>query len=269
MTEIFDNIRQIYTFSGPCEELAGYVEFFSESSFEETNRHIGNECFTVKMFPSWTPTIYLNLGTPYQLSAGNTLTYINSDDDVLLLRNNIVERHNLPGDHIFTIKFFPGGLEAILGINQQYIIDKVISASTVIPAALLAEIKQSPNFSARVEKLQQYFLLKLHRAKKKTHYVQLVHDVITLYASGNMHHNNSQLADKLFTTSKTINRCFNNVIGTTPKNYLAILRARTALTEYVADKNNFDPTLLGYYDHSHFYKDVIKFTGQKLSSCAC
>ena len=57
MVEIFDNIRKIYTFSEACPELADHIEFFSESSFEATKKYIDGEHFSVKMFPSWTPTI--------------------------------------------------------------------------------------------------------------------------------------------------------------------------------------------------------------------
>jgi hypothetical protein len=66
MIEIFDDIRKIYQFGSPCEELADYIDFFSESSFEATRTHIGNSDFTVKMFPSWTPTFWINLGPSYQ-----------------------------------------------------------------------------------------------------------------------------------------------------------------------------------------------------------
>ena len=35
-------------------------------------------------------------------------------EDVLLLRDGYVCRYNQPDDYIFTVKFFPGGLEAVL-----------------------------------------------------------------------------------------------------------------------------------------------------------
>lgn len=264
MVEIFDNIRAIYNFNQPCIELSNYIEFFSESSFEETQKQVGSNCFTVKMFPSFTPTIYINLGTPYNLITGNAVNAISANDDVLILRNNIVERQNLPHDHIFTIKFYPGALEALLGIDQKLFIDKVIPACNVIPKALLHMVKQAPGFADRVGALQSFFLSKLHKAKQKSHYLQLVEDVVMLYTGGGMQYNNAQLAQKMFTTSKTINRYFNNVVGTTPKNYFTILRARHALTGYVAGIQRFDASIYGYYDMSHFYKDVVKFTGRKL-----
>ena len=72
------------------------------------------------------------------------------------------------------------------------------------------------------------------------------------------------MAEKMFVSSKTINRYFNRVVGISPKNYFSIMRARTALTAYVNQQSVFIPYDHGYYDMSHFYKDVVKFTGQRL-----
>ena len=266
MVEIFDNIRKIYTFSAPCPELTNYVEFFSESSHEETNRHIGGENFTVKMFPSFTPTIYINLGAPYQIQLGDKSYFIKQHEDVLIVRDGIAERHNLPNDHILTIKFFPGGLEAIFGINQAKFINKVIDVSDIIPASLMYNIKQQAYFEDRVQLLQDFFLRKLINKKSNDHYITFVQDTIQVYEAAGMRYNNSQLAEKMFTTSKTINRYFNNVVGTTPKHYFSIFRTRVALGAFVNRKDSFDPSDFGYYDMSHFYKDVVKFTGQKLAN---
>ena len=264
MVEIFDNIRKIYTFSVPRPELVDYVEFFSESSHEETNRYIGDENFTVKMFPSFTPTIYINLGAPYQIQLGDKSYFIKQHEDVLIVRDGIAERHNLPNDHILTIKFFPGGLEAIFGINQAKFINKVIDVSDIIPASLIYNINQRTNFEERVQLLQNLFLQNLLHKQSKDHYVTFVQDTIQVYETSGMQYNNSQLAEKMFTTSKTINRYFNNVVGTTPKHYFSIFRTRVALGAFVNRKDSFDPSDFGYYDMSHFYKDVVKFTGQKL-----
>jgi len=262
MVEIFQNIRKIYTFQQPCPELAEHIEFFSESSIEATRQHIAGESFSVKMFPSWTPTFYINLGEPYEMTVGNKRYFINADEDVLILRNSIVERYNTPTDNIFTVKFYPGGLEAVLGIKQNMLIDKVVNLGKVLPAGLLRSLKLLHSFDERVELMQNFFLTSYR--KKQDYYLKFVRDTIDTYAGTGWQFNNSDLAEKMFTTSKTINRYFNNVIGTSPKNYFSILRARTALTGYVNSKPQFMPFDYGYYDMSHFYKEVVKFTGQKL-----
>ncbi|GAB3954394.1 helix-turn-helix domain-containing protein [Spirosoma harenae] len=264
MTEIFDNIRKLYRFYVPTNELAEYIEFFSESSALETYRYVADNRFTVKMFPSWTPTCYINLGESYHLSVGGKQHLIQKDTDVLILRNSIVERHNLPTDYIFTIKFYPGGLEALLGINQVQFIDRVVNLVTILPVTLIQQLKQLNTFEERIELLQHYFLSQHHQQKKTDHYRQFVSTTIGAFDNSEMVLNTGQLADKLFTTSKTINRYFHRVIGTPPKQYLSIIRARTALSAYVAYKDQFSPFDFGYYDMSHFYKDVVKFTGKKL-----
>src|SRR6266516_8093177 len=100
MIEIFDDIRKIYQFHPPCEELAAYIEFFSESSPDATRYYIGNNSFTVKMFPSWTPTFWFNLGAAYYLNTTQDRYLIPPGKDILLIRDGIVERCNLPTDHI-------------------------------------------------------------------------------------------------------------------------------------------------------------------------
>jgi len=71
MREIFDDIRQLYRFRCPTGELEDLIEFFSESESEKTKSFAGGHLFTVSMFPSYTPTIWLNFGPSYQIGLGN------------------------------------------------------------------------------------------------------------------------------------------------------------------------------------------------------
>jgi AraC-like DNA-binding protein len=160
------------------------------------------------------------------------------------------------------VKFYPGGLEAVLNIKQNLLIDKMVNLGKVLPGRLLRRLKLMHSFDGRVELMQSFFLSGY--GKKQDYYLKFVRDTIDTYTGTGWQFNNSDLAEKMFTTSKTINRYFNNVIGTSPKNYFSILRARTALTGYVNSKQQFVPFDYGYYDMSHFYKEVVKFTGQKL-----
>jgi len=266
MVEIFQNIRKIYTFQQPSEELAEHIEFFSESSIEATQQHVSGKNFSVKMFASWTPTFYINLGSPYEILVGNKHHFIAADEDILILRNSIVERYNTPTDNIFTVKFYPGSLEAVLDIKQRLLADKVISLKKILPAKLLKKIKQPVTFTERVELIGDFFCSNLR--KPNDYYLKFVKDAIDNFSKTGLQASNADLAERMFTTSKTINRYFNQVIGTSPKNYFSIMRARTALTGYVSNKPDFIPFDYGYYDMSHFYKDVVKFTGKKLAAHA-
>lgn len=268
MVEIFQNIRQVYDFVLPCEELAEYVEFFSETSLEKTRLHFERTPFAVKMFASWTPTFYFNLGTPYYIDLAQVRYRVKADEDILIIRNDAVERHNLPTDNIFTVKFYPGGLEAVLGVSQVKLTDQIIPLTRVLPRSLLAKIKQPLTFAERTDLMQRHLLSAYRQNKNQDHYLAMVNDAIGEYQATGLQLNTSAIAERLFITSKAINRYFHRVVGTSPKHYFSILRARTALTAFVADKAGFSPFDYGYCDASHFRKDVAKFTGQKLAGRA-
>ncbi len=68
-----------------------------------------------------------------------------------------------------------------------------------------------------------------------------------------------ELARRLYISEKTLYRCFTKVVGTSPKNFQAITRARTALIKLCDQPAaDFSPYDHGYYDMSHFYKSVVK-----------
>lgn len=264
MTEIFENIKKLYKFEQPCEELLPYVEFFSETSLAATQSHVATEEFTVKLFPSYTPTIWINLGSPYLLKNGSDWKNVDQKTDVLVLRNEIIERRNLPTDNIFTIKFFPGAIEALFGASQARIGSKILQATELLPFSTLQKLKNLSHFKDRVQLLESFFLAKLHQKNKAGHYYTYVQKAIALFAASGLANKNKDLAQQLALTDKSLYRYFTQTIGTSPKTYMAMLRARTALTAYIADTENFNPYVYGYYDRSHFYKDVYNFTGQRL-----
>ncbi|HET6253564.1 MAG TPA: helix-turn-helix domain-containing protein [Puia sp.] len=265
MTEIFDNIREIYDFSLPCEPLRPFIEFFSESSRDRTARLAAGNPFTVEMFPSWTPTFWINLGVPYQLTTGQVHYKISTHDDILVLRDTPTARYNHSADHLFTVKFFPGGLESILGVSQTNFIGKVVPLRHILPARLLDDLKCASCTSQRIALLEDFFLASLPRQLDKDHYTKLVRDSIGLYENTAMLPNTGQLAERLFIHSKAINRYFHRVVGLPPKRYFSIVRTRMALTSYFADPTNFSAADFGYYDQSHFYKAVRQFTGRRIT----
>lgn len=266
MIEIFDNIRKLYQFRPPCPELADYIEFFSETSLETTRSQIQSENFTVKLFPSYTPTIWINLGSPYYLKSGTNTHLVAAGTDILLLRKETVERNNLPTDNIFTLKFHPGGFEAVLGISQALLGNDIMHATEVIPATVIKKMKKKDGFEDRMQLLQNWLLEKWNSQQKNNHYLKHIQATIDAFSLSGMGSKNNELSRQLCMTDKTLYRYFTKVVGTSPKQYLSIVRARTALTAWITDTAAFSPYDHGYYDMSHFYKDVVRFTGKKLTA---
>jgi AraC-like DNA-binding protein len=263
VVEIFENIRKLYEFRAPCQDLAAHIEFFSESCPDATRQYTAEEHFSVKMFPSWTPTFYINLGERYHITIGHRTYAVSKEQDIAILRNTIVERYNAPTDHIFTVKFYPGSLETVLNINQTGLIDRVTDLSRLLPAGLIASVKEAGSFGERVAILECYLLDQYQN--KSVNRLDFVREAIGNYVLGDLLPGINELAEKQFVSSKTLNRNFHRVVGTSPKNYFSVIRARTALSAYVLRDPLFSPTAFGYYDMSHFYKEVIAFTGEKLT----
>lgn len=264
MTEIFDNIRKLYRFSLPAECLSPFIEFFSETDLLSAGSSIQDKKFTVKLFPSFTPTIWMNLGSPYQLHNGNRPHQIDERTDVLVLRSQTIERRNAPTDNIFTVKFLPGGFEAIFGISQARIADDVIPLDELIPQKNINQIKKAPDFDTRI-KLWETYLLEKKSQNAESHYLITVQRSIGTFIDSSMQLSAMQLANELCMSEKSLNRYFNKVVGTGPKHYFNILRARTSITDFLSEQDCFLPGTYGYYDMSHFYRDVIRFTGTRIS----
>jgi AraC-like DNA-binding protein len=264
--EIFHDIRRLYKFQQPCRELVGLVDFYSETSDEHSRHCIGNQAFTVKLFPSYTPTIWINLGAPYHLQNGNDLHFIPADKDILLLRDRIVERQNLPSDNIFTVKFNPGALELIMGISQHKLANDVFDASEIIPASIIKRMKKLGSFEQRYPLLESFLLDQLIRDKRNAGLLTPVTQAVNSFVNSGMQLQTEVLAQQLFVSSKTFNRYFHSVTGTNPKTFLASIRTRTALTAYRHNRESFSVYDFGYFDPGHFYKDVLRFTGMKLSA---
>jgi AraC-like DNA-binding protein len=264
MIEIFDNIRKLYRFSLPMETLSPFIEFFSETDLLSAGSFIQDKKFTVKLFPSFSPTIWMNLGSPYQLHLASRAHQIDEWTDVLVLRSQTIERENAPTDNIFTVKFLPGGFEAIFGISQTKIADQVISLDELVPPHKIDQIKRAPDFESRI-KLWEDYLTERKAQNATRHYLMTVQRSIDTFLDTGMKLSAAQLANELFLTEKSLNRYFNKVVGTGPKNYFNILRARTSITDFLSKRDSFLPDSYGYYDMSHFYRDVIKFTGTRIS----
>jgi AraC-like DNA-binding protein len=234
MVEIFQNIRQAHDFSQPCAALAPYVEFYAQSARTQLPPPGALAYQSSTMFASWTPTCYINLGPAYLIDLAHTRYTVRAGEDVLLLRNTTVARHKRATDNLFTLKFYPGGLEAVLGISQVQFVSRLVPLTHVLPEPLLKHLKQPISFSERVSVLEAFLLRTFCQPAHPDHYIRLVHDAIGEYQASGLVLSSSAVAERVFLTSKTINRYFHRVVGTSPSQYFAILRARMALTAFVA-----------------------------------
>lgn len=263
MREIFDDIKSKYQFEAPCTELTSFIEYYWESSIERS-RGGGNLPFAITLFPSWTPTISFNLGSPYELSLGKDRYVLDSNCHILNFRNDVAAYRYDRNNYKFGVKFFPGTLGLLLNMDPKLFGEKLLPLQIILPGSLIEKIKSVVSFPDRVALLQDYFLACLHSMTKRKHsYYRIRNAMDVQYLK--VESKNYKIAAEVFTTEKTLYRNFTSVVGATPKQYFSAHRARTALHSYKCEKSSFDPVDFGYYDWSHFYRAVFKFTGMKLT----
>ncbi len=266
LAEIFYDIRKLYQFRAPAPELREYIEFFSETSIEATRNFINTDKFTVTLFPSFTPTIWINLGSPYSLSNGIKTEQIDKNSDVLVLRCTVLERNNFSTDNIFTIKFSPLGFESIFGVSQARIGNGVVSASEILPDSVIRKLKQPIGLEAKSHFLDNFFFGKLYKNSAGQFHLRCVKQAIDLFLDSNMDVRLSEIASDLHISEKTFNRYFHQIVGTNPKYFFSMVRCRLALSRYTQCSGQFSPHDFGYYDFSHFSKEIKRFTGANLTS---
>jgi AraC-like DNA-binding protein len=265
MTELFHNIRSLYRFKAPCDELKNYIEFFSESCFESTKQIVNGRSFSIKMFKSWTPTFWINLGPSYNLVLDGFIHRIKANSAIAVSRAVTAERVNNPNDHLFTVKFYPGALKHLVSVDQTKLSSGLVKLNELLPDSLIQHIKSAECLEQRIYVMEQYLLQRMSSKKTTDHYSNLVTQTIGIYSENGMKFNVDELAFKTFTSSKTLRRYFERVIGIGPKQYFESIRLRTALSSFLGDRQRFDPVEYGYYDKSHFYRSVANFTGERIA----
>jgi hypothetical protein len=181
MTELFHDIRSLYRFKAPCDELKTDIEFFSESCFKSTEQITGGQSFSIKMFQSRTPTFWINLDPAYGLVLNGVVHRVKAGSAIAVTRNVISERINHPTDHLFTVKFYPGALKHLLGIDQPKLGHGLVELNEFLPGSLIQQIKSAKCFEQRVSIMEQFILQKRSGKKAADHYTNLMKQTIDLY----------------------------------------------------------------------------------------
>jgi AraC-like DNA-binding protein len=135
-----------------------------------------------------------------------------------------------------------------------------ISLETIFGREMLQKIDAAETVPQKIKEIENYLLES--KDSNKTYQVNLVHEVvcnIDTYLEGKI--TLKQLSREYFVSSKSLSRYFIHCTGLTPKYVFTALRFRRALKNYLANPTEFDLSEYGFFDHSHFYRDIKRFTG--------
>jgi AraC-like DNA-binding protein len=182
------------------------------------------------------------------------------------LRSTLLERNNFSTDNIFTIKFNPLGFESIFGVSQARIGNDIVSASEILPDSIIQKLKEPVGLEEKSLFLEKFFFEKLYKNSSDQFHLQCIKRSIDLFVNSTMDVTLNEIAAQLHISEKTFNRYFYKIVGTNPKRFFSTIRCRLSLTQYKQAPRQFSPYDFGYYDFSHFSKEVKQFTGANLTS---
>lgn len=168
--------------------------------------------------------------------------------------------------HVLAINLKPLAFNSLFKMPMDKLVEKVIDLESLIGAEgkyVTEQIFTASNIEERIKILNIFLLSQLRKSYQRPpngidHALQLIYQ----YA-GNI--SITDLAEKSYTTERTLRRYFEERVGLNPKLFSKILRFGKVLSlvEKGVIKTWRDiPLDYGYVDQSHFIKDFKLFAGK-------
>lgn len=241
----------------PVKLLSPFIAYYWETDFEQLwNRF--PEGFTDILFPDIGYTYLINLGTPFIIRFPGRSFEMKID--CLLPRVLPTACHHRKGNRIFGIKFRVAPLMFEKPVNFSEYINSMYSLSYLIDRAVLQQVKTARNFAARVSIVNQHYTGIIKQHTESYHYVNIVSRILEeMQENYRPSPRIEAMAGRHRVDLRTLQRYFAKAIGISPKKALQLIRVRNAVQLLSQDPGRFSWKEFGYYDYSHFYKDVRKF----------
>jgi len=251
-------INHYYRQKPDDETLQLFIEYFWETKFD-TLWSKYPEGFADTLFPNIGCTYFINLNTPCNILFDNKSFHISKE--AFLPRAKPLTLRHFKGNKVFGIKFLASPILLEKKINFIEYQNFVYPLTFLIDQNILATIRNANSFQERIEIVSDYFLKMITENKLQKNPVFIVTETIH-YCKIKQQYNLplSFFVNLLQVSSKSIQRYFASTTGLNYKQAICILRIRAAIE--LKRKNIKTPsTTLGYYDNSHFLKELKKFTG--------
>jgi AraC-like DNA-binding protein len=152
---------------------------------------------------------------------------------------------------IFAVRFKPLAIELLENINLKSLLNSSIYLGTdFIGIGNLA----FNNFKDFCKHIENYLQSRIEKSKTVNDFkIRLFNEIFKKEIF-----NVQELSERVFWTSRQINRYFNLTFGLSLKEYLNILRCNQT---YKDISNNKLSPQSKYFDQSHFIKEIRKYTG--------
>lgn len=252
-----DHFENNYHRIPPPAGLSQYIDFFWETRFEDLWERFPKG-FSDAQFPNIGYTYILNLGTPFVMQVNDKKFEMKTDG--FLPRYNAIECFHKKDNHLFGIKFRISPIVFQKDVDFSEYKGYIFPLSYLMDQQVISRIKGSSSFEERVHTAATHFLSVLADYDGPLHPVNIVSSILEKCFQENLFTVSIEtLAAKNGISSRTLQRYFETCTGISSKQALQIMRIRKATAHLTHSPEDFDHTLYGYYDHSHFYKHLKQF----------
>ena len=172
------------------------------------------------------------------------------------------------GNKLFGIKFKPGGTCVVATIPADRTINQFFHLSHFLGkrgADNLAGLRYEHDFDSRVMYAED-LIRRMADPGQLVHLEWLNSVMDSILAKSDFEMNIHAIAREHRQSVKTLERRFKRFIGRPPKQVLSALRCRAATREILNTGNYADCLRFGYYDQSHYNKELKHFTGSTASA---
>jgi AraC-like DNA-binding protein len=252
-----DHFENNYHRIKPREDLTHFIDFFWETKFDlllEQNP-LG---FSDALFPNIGYTYLINLGTPFVMQVDEQRFEMKGDG--FLPRHKSIECFHQPGNRLFGIKFKVSPVIFEKKINFSEYREYIFPLSYLLDQQIINKVKQAFDFNTRVDILTSYFQNIVQKYSGSLQPIQIVTEILEhCHTSNNFKIPIQSFAKQYNISTRTLQRYFEGTTSISSKTALQILRIRKATQHLATSPGDFDFSLYGYYDHSHFYKHLKRF----------
>lgn len=177
---------------------------------------------------------------------------------------------------VFSVVFHPHGLMGFLNIPLSVIYNQNVPLRYILKrevAALEAKISEASTFRQRIYIVESFLLARLKEANKRYEFHRIKQSIDLINQSKGII-SITNLASEACLSRKQYERTFSSYIGTSPKQFLKIVRFQHAIHKKQKNKHLHLTSLAydcGYYDQSHMINEFKTLSGmtpkQYFSDC--
>lgn len=256
-----DHFENKYFRVKPPASIGHFIDFIWETDFDDLFEKYPKG-FSDALFPNVGYTYLINLGTPYIMQVDEKS--FNMKGDGCLPRHKAIECYHSPGNKLFGIKFNISPVIFEKKVNFSEYREHIYPLSYLIDSAVIRDIKKAASFDERVRIVAEYFAGIVKKYSGSTQSIRIVTEILERCNNeNNFSVPIETLAREYNISSRTLQRHFETVTSISSKTALQILRIRKATHHLVTAPDEFNYSIYGYYDQSHFYKHLKKFLEKK------